>query len=91
MAKIKFLKEGITLEVSNGSELSTMCDRLPSLPLKLGCRQGECGMCMIEVDIGAHHLTKRSSQEISTLQRKNAGPNSRLACQCALNGDIEIN
>lgn len=90
MVKITFLNAKQVVETAQGSELLEVAGRDPTIPLKFGCRQGECGICMIEICSGAQHLTKMSAKEAETLKRKNAGPNFRLACQCALNGDIEI-
>lgn len=91
MAKITFLKSKVVFNAIDGSDLLSVQERHPYLPLKFGCKRGECGVCMIEMLSGQDHLTKLSPEEQKTLQRKNAKENCRLACQCALNGDIEIN
>jgi ferredoxin len=84
------LNEKISLDVPRGSELLKISEKYPTLPLKFGCKRGECGVCLIDIHSGAHFLTKCSPQELNTLKKNKAGLNCRLACQCALNGDIEI-
>jgi ferredoxin len=90
MVKVRFSTADIEIEVAEGTELLHLYQRYPFLPLKFGCRQGECGTCLIDIVSGAHHLTPCSSEEASTLYKKKAMPTGRLACQCAFTGDITI-
>lgn len=90
MPKITFLSHNISTELETGSDLSNLHGKFPEIPLKFGCRQGECGTCAIKIAQGHHFLTKRCPQEIKTLKNKGLDDNYRLACQCALNGDIVI-
>lgn len=91
MAKIRFTTQQLEYEIPAGSELLEAYRKQPELPLKFGCKKGKCGVCSIEVGQGREHLTKRSGEELETLHKKGlSGEEYRLACQCALNGDIEI-
>ncbi len=90
MVKIKFLKSDQTIEAPSGSDLIKVCQKHPALPITFGCTRGECGVCAIAIVEGGEHLTQCSPQEKHTLKQKGLGDGYRLACQCAVNGDILI-
>jgi ferredoxin len=90
MAKITFLKSEKTFEIPIGTDLVKIYEINPDLPLKFGCKQGECGVCEIKISTGHENLTKHTPQEKRTLNTR-IKEGSRLACQCALKGDIIIN
>ena len=89
-AKIEFKNKAITQEVCCGYELQKVHEFYPELPLKFGCRRGDCAVCAIRVLEGNHHLTKQTKEETATLARKGLSDGYRLACQCAINGNIVI-
>ncbi len=87
MPKITFLKQNLTINVKEGTELRRVHLLYPSAPLKFGCCQGNCGTCAIKVVNGEENLSPKTKQEKITLSK--LGLNShRLACQCAVKGDI---
>ncbi len=88
MPKLKC--KGKEFIVPSGSELLELARKNPEIPLKFGCTRGECGVCAVKVLSGSQNLTKQSFQELETLSKKSLGPGYRLACQCALNGDVEF-
>ncbi len=90
MPKITVEDSPLSVDVPYGSELQQICEYYPELPIKFGCRNAECGVCAFQVVKGAEHLTKIGKKEHATLMRKGFPANCRLACQCALNGDICI-
>lgn len=90
MAKIKFRSHDLEIQVMGGAELLNVPQQHPNVPLKFGCRRGECGVCAIHVIEGKENLTKISAQEKNLIEKKGLNENHRLACQCALNGDIVI-
>jgi|688.fasta_scaffold68020_2 ferredoxin len=92
MAKIYFLNRKQVFDVLTGWDLAQISRLIPSLPLKFGCRQGQCGVCAIKITSGGDHLTKCSSREKKTLEqvKKPYEKGYRLACQCAINDDISI-
>lgn len=71
------------------TELSRVPYIDPSIPLKFGCCQGECGTCAIRVLEGEENLSPMTKQEKITLARLGLH-HHRLACQCALRGDVVI-
>ena len=91
MPKIYYKAENKEIAVSNGEEFVRIHRRDPKLPIKFGCLQGNCGVCAIHVLKGMDNLSKPVSQEIETLHRKGLNEkNYRLACQCAINGDVSV-
>ncbi|HAJ72927.1 MAG TPA: ferredoxin [Methylophilaceae bacterium] len=55
-----------------------------------GCRENDCGDCMIDVLQGAENLSPPSTLEISLLKQKFAKPSNRLACQAMIWGDVTV-
>lgn len=88
MPKITFRKCSKVFEVPSGTELR---DTLKyGTPLRFGCLQGDCGVCKIEIIEGENHLSRPTLKEKLTLKKQNAHSPCRLACQCALTGDITL-
>lgn len=90
MSQLRFKQSGQTFEITIGTELKRACELNPTIPIKFGCRQGECGTCAIRVEKGEDHLSRLTKIETETLRKKSLPPGYRLACQCALLGDVTI-
>lgn len=90
MVKIVFTKSKITIEAPVGTELIELFRIYEGkIPLKFGCCHGTCGTCAIKVIEGENNLSPKTDQEIETLLRLHL-KEERLACQCALKGNISI-
>lgn len=89
MPTIIFKTENLKFYASEGAELIQAKNIHPDMPIKFGCKQGNCGVCAIHVIEGQENLTKICPKEEATLKRKGL-TDHRLACQCALNGNIKI-
>ena len=91
MPQITFKTNNLIFTVPEGIELLKAKKLNPDMPLRFGCTRGNCGVCAIHVLSGNDQLTKMCPKEESTLRQKGCLPGAyRLACQCALNGSIEI-
>lgn len=92
MPKITFQSNNkkISIAVQGGTELLAVHRRAPELPLKFGCTHGDCGVCAIKIAEGNQNLSHCSRKERETLQKKGLDDSYRLACQCAVNGNITI-
>ena len=91
--KITFVKDSVvimTQEVPAGCDFQRISTLHPSLPLRFGCRNGDCGVCAMHVMHGMENLTKRTPEEKKTLPRKGHSEEWRLGCQCCVNGDVVI-
>lgn len=86
MPKISFSVSQLEFYVNGGSELK----EVSYLPLKFGCKNGGCGVCAIHVQKGLENLSKVSKEEEKILKKCLLEEGYRLACQCAINGDITI-
>lgn len=89
MPKLTFLSTGETFAVPAETELIKAYTINPKIPLKFGCTLGNCGVCVIKVASGQQSLSRTTKQEKLILKNK-CQDGYRLACQCALYGDIEI-
>lgn len=90
MPKIKFIKENMEFDVPPGAEFLEMHLKNPNIPIKFGCRNGECGTCAIKILQGMENVSKISNRERELLQKKGLCSKYRLACQNAVNGFISI-
>lgn len=89
MPKLTFLKNNQTLQLKEGTELLRVPHLDATAPLKFGCCQGLCGTCAIKIVEGKENLSPKTKQEILTLTQLKLDSH-RLACQCALKGDVVI-
>lgn len=84
--KIKFKKSG---QVINREE-----DQIPLIkvcydedtPVNFGCRIGMCGTCIIKITEGIENVSEKNEDEEFFSNESN----ERLACQCLIKGDVEI-
>jgi ferredoxin len=90
MAKITFFKKNITVDVSDGTDLLTLYKQNSSLPFRFGCTQGKCGVCAIQIVEGQDNLSPPTREERHFLDQKARESGKRLACQCAIKGDIVL-
>jgi ferredoxin len=91
MPKVTFIQKDVLQEVPYGMDFQKIHEIYHQLPLKFGCRQGRCAVCAIKVVCGAANLSRCGARELAVLEAKGlAGSGYRLACQCAINGDVVI-
>ena len=93
MAKVKFLKEGVELDVPENVNLREFCIenklKLYLFPENVvNCRgRGYCQLCRIKVD-NPEKLTPPTEKEKCTVGFE--GPQYRLACQSSIAEDCEL-
>jgi ferredoxin len=90
MPKITFKSKMKYFEIPSGTELLKAYEMNHEIPLRFGCTQGDCGVCAIKILEGGENLSKCSRHEKQTLKQRELGEGCRLACQCAINGDVVI-
>lgn len=89
-ANVTFEKLGVTVSVPAGTRLIEISEKIGA-GITYGCREGECGTCMVKVVSGMEHMSERSVLEDKVLQENMAARDQRLACQAqVLGGDIII-
>src|SRR5512135_3580165 len=72
IANVTFEKLGITVSVPAGTRLIEISEKIGA-GITYGCREGECGTCMVKVVSGMEHMSERSVLEDKVLQENMAG------------------
>lgn len=91
MAKVRFLKENIEIEVPDGSSILDAAR-------KSGAPQGDrcggvcaCSTCHVYVTKGFDTLSEIEDEEFDILDKAfDVRMESRLGCQAKLHGDVEV-
>jgi 2Fe-2S ferredoxin len=100
MPKVTFVKEKLELEVPHGANLRDEAMKA-GIELYTGINRyvncfghGSCGTCRVAVKKGAENLSAKGAMEKLTLWRMLSvighEQEARLACQCAVLGDVTI-
>lgn len=84
-AQVTFEDIGVTVTVPAGTRLIEVSEKVGA-GLTYGCREGECGTCMMKIVSGAEHLAAPSVLEDKVLKDIYAGAANRLACQAQVLG-----
>ena len=89
-AQLSFTDIGVTVTVPAGTRVIEISDKLNS-GIIYGCREGDCGTCLMKVVQGMENLSEPSALEARVLGEHFAGRDARLACQAqALGGEIVV-
>jgi ferredoxin len=89
-AQLSFADINVTVTVPAGTRIIEISDKLNS-GIIYGCREGDCGTCLMKVVEGMENLSEPSVLEARILKEHFAGRDARLACQAqALGGDIVV-
>ena len=91
MAKGKITFEDInqTVNVPAGTRVIEVSEKIGA-GIIYGCREGDCGTCIMEVTEGWNNLTTPSVLEEKVLKENMAGRHNRLACQAQILGDCSV-
>ena len=88
-AKLTFEDIGVTLTVPVGVRVIEISEKVDS-GIIYGCREGDCGTCMMKVVEGWNNLSTPSVIEDKILRENGAGRHYRLACQAQILGDVTV-
>ncbi len=86
---ITFADIGTIATVPRGTRIVEVAEKVGT-SITFGCKENDCGDCMVEVLQGAENLSAPSALEISLLKSKHAKPGCRLACQAMVLGDVTV-
>lgn len=91
MAKGKITFDDIeqTVNVPAGTRVIEVSEKIGA-GIIYGCREGDCGTCIMEVTEGWNNLTTPSVLEEKVLKENMAGRHNRLACQAQILGDCKV-
>lgn len=86
---ITFADINTTVSVPRGTRIVEIAEKVgASIPF--GCKENDCGDCMVEVLQGEDNLSPPSALEQELLKVKFAKPHSRLACQAMVLGNVTV-
>jgi len=88
-AKVTFKDIGVTVHVPVGTRMIEVSEKVGA-GLIYGCREGDCGTCLMKVEAGYDNLSTPSVVEERVLKENLAGKNNRLACQAQVLGDVVV-
>lgn len=84
-AEVTFLDINKTVVVSTGTRVIEVSEKMGA-GLVYGCREGDCGTCIMTVVEGWENLSQPSVIEDKILRENAAGRHQRLACQAQVLG-----
>jgi len=88
-AKLTFEDINVTLTVPVGVRVIEISEKVDS-GIIYGCREGDCGTCMMKVVKGWENLSSPSVIEEKVLQENGAQRHYRLACQAQVLSDVTV-
>lgn len=89
-AQVTFEDIAVTVTVPAGTRLIEVSEKVGA-GITYGCREGECGTCMMKIVAGAENLASPSVLEDKVLKDNFAGVANRLACQAqVLGGQVVV-
>jgi ferredoxin len=87
--KVHFLGEDLLVEAPLGAALLDIAEA-SGADITFGCRSGSCGTCRIQILRGREHCSPMTAEERDFLAGLDVAADQRLACQVAVQGDIEV-
>jgi ferredoxin len=93
--RVEIKNDFLAINVKPGSTIQDIVEAI-GIALPFGCRDGECGTCVVEIEQGMEFLTPLTDKEVKVLKEICSGtctPNSRLSCQMKIakaNGVVRI-
>jgi ferredoxin len=88
-AKITFDDIEQTVNVPVGTRVIEVSEKVGS-GIIYGCRECDCGTCVMHVEDGWNNLSEPSVLEERVLRENMAGRHDRLACQAQIIGDVRV-
>lgn len=88
-ANLTFKDIGLTVSVPVGVRVIEISEKVGA-GIVYGCREGDCGTCMMKVEEGWSNLSTPTIIEDKVLKDNLAGRHYRLACQAQIIGDVTV-
>nr|WP_321443207.1 2Fe-2S iron-sulfur cluster-binding protein [uncultured Cohaesibacter sp.] len=86
--KLTFEDIDVSVNVPAGTRVIEVSEKVGA-GIIYGCREGDCGTCLMTVDDGMENLSQPSVLEDKVLKENMAGKDMRLACQAQVIGEGE--
>lgn len=84
-AELTFKNINKTVSVATGTRVIEVSEK-EDAGIIYGCREGDCGTCIMDVEDGWENLSQTSVIEDRVLRENSAGRHQRLACQAQVLG-----
>jgi ferredoxin len=88
-AQLTFSDIDVTVSVPAGVRVIEISEKVGS-GIVYGCREGDCGTCLMKIEEGWNNLSTPSVLEDKVLRENMAGKHYRLACQAQVLGDVTV-
>lgn len=88
-AKVTFSDIELTVNVPVGTRVIEISEKVGA-GIIYGCRECDCGTCIMKVEQGWNNLSEPSVLEDKVLRENMAGRHYRLACQAQVVGDVKV-
>ncbi len=88
-AKVTFADIDLTITVPVGTRVIEVSEKVGS-SIMYGCRECDCGNCLMQVVEGIENLSEPSVLEDQVLRDVMAGRKERLACQAQILGPVTV-
>ena len=93
MTRVEIANDFLAINIKPGTTIQDVIEAAGS-GLPFGCRDGECGTCIVEVLQGMDYLSPKNEKEEKVLSAfPDASENARLACQMKVekaNGTVRL-
>ncbi|MDD2829897.1 MAG: 2Fe-2S iron-sulfur cluster binding domain-containing protein [Sulfuricurvum sp.] len=91
--RVEIMNDFLAINVIPGKTIQDIVEASGSA-LPFGCRDGECGTCVVMIESGMEYMSEITAKEIAVLKTLNeSNPKARLACQMkvvAPNGLVRV-
>jgi len=91
--RVEIMNDFLAINVQPGKTIQDIVEASGSA-LPFGCRDGECGTCVVMIESGMEYMSEINDKEKAVLKTLNeSNPKARLACQMkvvAPNGLVRI-
>jgi len=79
--RVEIINDFLALNVKPGKTIQDIVEASGSA-LPFGCRDGECGTCVVMIESGMEYLSPVTSKEVTVMKMLNeSSPKARLSCQ----------
>lgn len=84
--RVEIINDFLAINVKPGKTIQDVVEASGSA-LPFGCRDGECGTCVVSIESGMEFLSSVTDKEKSVMKMLNeSSPKARLSCQMKVVG-----
>jgi ferredoxin len=91
--RVEIMNDFLAINVKPGKTIQDIVEASGSA-LPFGCRDGECGTCVVTIESGMDFLSEMTDKEKAVMKMLNeSNPKARLSCQMKIvepNGVVRI-